>query len=89
MEIITHFGTTILNQIAGPDASAVHIQFTDHLDRQHEVVGTAKRHPKDAPDPDIGMRLATGRAFKKLGEILEQEGTQLVHYADQYSLGTQ
>lgn len=38
-----------------------------------EVTGSAKRHPDDAVDLNVGVNLALGRALTKLGVQLEVE----------------
>lgn len=36
------------------------------------AVGSARRHPRDVPDSDIGVALATARAVRALADLIEE-----------------
>lgn len=43
-----------------------------------EATGSAKKHPKDAPDPSVGTALALSRTFSDLSEKLKEYAETLV-----------
>lgn len=59
------------------DASIVSLTVT--LDDQtYFVEGTSKRDPEDEPDDRVGLLLAHGRAFEKLGKALSKRGDAIM-----------
>lgn len=44
-----------------------------------QTAGSAKRHPKDAPDDLVGLALATARAMRTAAEQLEAAAYDVIH----------
>lgn len=50
--------------------------------QEMEFAGTSKRDPSDKHNPEVGQKLAIGRALSKAGRRLERQANGLVACAD-------
>lgn len=67
-----------MQELTSMDASVV--QVTVYVNGYaYTGTGTAKRHPNDHSDPQVGRALATARAMAHLGRQLQAVGDMLVH----------
>lgn len=67
----------------GKDASTCAITVTSPAGAAVNVVGVAKRHPKDVHDWRVGELLALERAFKQAGHRLGAQAESLLQAAQQ------
>lgn len=52
--------------------------------------GSAKKHPDDSPDPEVGFNLAVSRALRALAdqyELRADQAAELTNYPQRYVLG--
>lgn len=60
----------------------IEIGTDSHTSDLRSVYGSARRDPGDKSDPETGVLLAYGRAFSKLGRLLERRADGRVRHAD-------
>ena len=70
-------------RVTSGDTATIVTIFVKVGDRMVEVTGEAKRTPGDKNRPEVGVKLATGRALERLGRKLQREANGLVRHADQ------
>ncbi len=83
IQIDVHVGedaSTCAIDYAHPGLSTSSVDYAYPGSKVH-VVGTAKRHPKDAPNPEIAEVLATARAFEALATRLLNRADALIERA--------
>lgn len=63
------------------DASVAEVQVVTKEGAVFATARSAKKHPKDRDDMEIGVCLAMGRALKDAGELVEKHAEMLVEVA--------
>lgn len=83
----TRMATTAANVMQTDDATIVEVNAPfvalGGVERPDlRASGTARRHPTDTPNPEIGVLLAHARAYEKVAKRLHRKAAGLIKHAD-------